>query len=73
MSIYKNQANRAFDYIKANGGDAFLLSAFNLSTQRIDETIEKMVKKTGFNGYKCADIIIKMWQEQKKTIDAAED
>lgn len=68
---YLNQAKRAFDHIQKNGGDQFLMNAFNLSVDRIEETIEKAVKKSGMNGYKCADAIIKMWDEQKKTLDAA--
>jgi hypothetical protein len=71
MSIYHNQAQRVFDHIKNNGGEQFLMNAFNLSVDRIDETIAKSVMKSGMNGYKCADAIIKMWDEQKKTLDAA--
>ena len=71
MPMYRNQAQRAFDHIKANGGEQFLMNAFNLSVDRIEQTIEQAVKKSGLNGYKCADAIIKMWDEQKKTIDAA--
>jgi hypothetical protein len=71
MSIYRNQAKRAYDYIVSNGGEKFILNGFNISVDRLEEVIEKSVKKSGKNGYKCADIIIKMWDEQKKTIDAA--
>jgi hypothetical protein len=68
---YRNQAIRAYDTILANGGHSFLLNGFNISVDRIEQTIEQAVKKSGLNGYKCADAIIKMWDEQKKTIDAA--
>lgn len=70
-SIYRNQAQRAYDTIVANGGDKFLLNGFNISVDRLEDVIEKSVKKSGLNGYKCADAIIKMWDEQKKTLDAA--
>lgn len=66
MSIYKNQAQRVFDHIQANGGMEILNASFSISVDRIESAIEKAVKKSGINGKKAADTLILFWDMQKK-------
>ncbi len=69
MGIYRNQAQRVFDHLNENGGLELLNKSFNITVERIEEKIEESVKRSGLNGKKCADALIKFWDAQKKTID----
>lgn len=57
------------DHVLSNGGNQILNNAFGINVERVEEIIDKTVKKSGLNGKRVADALILFWDEQKKAFD----
>lgn len=66
MSIYRNQAQRVFDFAKEKYQlpDDILSEKLGVSVDQIEAIIEKTVKQSGINGKKSADALIQIIERQ---------